>query len=41
MTDEESPAFNENALRWLPHDRTDDKPILVQVIVWWRYATSH
>ena len=28
------------ALRWMPHDFTDDKPTLVQVMTWCRQATS-
>ena len=28
-------------LRWMPLDLTDDKSILVQVLAWWRQATSH
>ena len=29
------------ALRWMPQDLTDDKSTLVQVLAWWRQATSH
>ena len=32
---------NEIALRWMPLDLTDDKPILVQVMAWCHQATSH
>ena len=27
--------------RWMPHDLTDDKSTLVQVMAWYRQATSH
>ena len=30
-----------NALRWMPRDLTDDKSTLVQVMAWYREATSH
>ena len=32
---------NDNALRWMPRDLTDDKSTLVQVMAWCRQATSH
>ena len=32
---------NDNALRWMPWDLTDDKSALVQVMAWWLQATSH
>ena len=31
----------EIALRWMPHDLTDDKSTLIQVMAWCRQATSH
>ena len=31
----------DNVLRWMPHDLTDDKSTLVQVMAWCRQATSH
>ena len=31
----------DNVLRWMPHDFTDDKSTLVQVMAWCRQATSH
>ena len=31
----------EIALRWIPLDLTDDMSTLVQVMAWWRQATSH
>ena len=31
----------DNALKWMPRDPTDDKPILVQVMAWCRQAASH
>ena len=31
----------EIALRWVPKDRTDDKSTLVQVMAWYRQATSY
>ena len=31
----------DNALRWMPQDRTDDKSTMVQVMAWCRQATSH
>ena len=31
----------EIALRWMSLDLTDDKSTLVQVIAWWRQATTH
>ena len=34
-------SSNENALRWMPLDLTDDKPTLVRVMAWCRQATSH
>ena len=34
-------SSNDNALRWMPQDFTDDKSILVQVMAWCRQATSH
>ena len=34
-------SFNDNALRWMPWDLTDDKSTLVQVMAWCRQATSH
>ena len=32
---------NNNALRWMPWDLTDDKSTFVQVMAWCRQATSH
>ena len=32
---------NDNALRWMPWDLTDDKSTLVQVMDWCHQATSH
>ena len=32
---------NDNALRWMPWDLTDDKSTLVQVMAWCHQATSH
>ena len=32
---------HDNALRWMPQDLTDDKSTLVQVMAWYRQATSH
>ena len=32
---------NDNALRWMPRDLTDDKSTLVQVMAWCIQATSH
>ena len=32
---------NNNALRWMPWDLTDDKSTLVQVMAWCRQASSH
>ena len=32
---------NDNAPRWMPWDLTDDKSTLVQVMAWYRQATSH
>ena len=34
-------SSNDNALRWMPWDLTDDKSTLVQVMTWCRQATSH
>ena len=34
-------SSNDNALRWMPWDLTDDKSTLVQVMAWCRQATSH
>ena len=34
-------SSNDNALRWMPRDLTDDKSTLVQVMAWCRQATSH
>ena len=31
----------DQAPRWLPHDLTDDKSTLVEVMAWCRQATSH
>ena len=31
----------DNALRWIPQDLTDDKSTLVQVMAWCHQATSH
>ena len=31
-----SNLFYESVLRWMPHDLTDDKSTLVQVMAWWR-----
>ena len=31
----------DNALRWMPHDLTNSKSILVQMITWFHQATSH
>ena len=31
----------DNTLRWMPCDFTGDKSKLVQVMAWWRQATSH
>ena len=31
----------EIALGWMPQDLTDDKSTLVQVMAWYRHATSH
>ena len=31
----------EITLRWMPRDLTDNKSTLVQVMAWWRQATSH
>ena len=33
--------MNDNVLRWMPHDLTDDKSALVQVMAWCRQAISH
>ena len=33
--------YCEIALRWISMNPTDDKSILVQVMAWWRQATSH
>ena len=33
-------SSHDNALRWMPHDLTDDKSTLVQVMAWCRQATS-
>ena len=34
-------SSRDNALRWMPQDRTDDKSTLVQVMAWCRQAPSH
>ena len=34
-------SSEDNALRWMPRDLTDDKSTLVQVMAWCRQATSH
>ena len=34
-------SFHDNVIRWIPHDLTDDKSTLVQVMAWCRQATSH
>ena len=34
-------SSKDNALRWMPRDFTDDKSTLVQVMAWYRQATSH
>ena len=34
-------SSHDNALWWMPHDLTDDKSTLVQVMAWCRQATSH
>ena len=34
-------SSNDNALRLMPEDLTDDKSTLVQVMAWCRQATSH
>ena len=34
-------SSNDNPLRWMPWDLTDDKSTLVQVMAWCRLATSH
>ena len=34
-------SSNDNALRWMPRDLTDDNSTLVQVMAWYRQATSH
>ena len=34
-------SSHDNALRWMPHDLTDDESTLVQVMAWCRQATSH
>ena len=34
-------SSNDNPLRWVPWDLTDDKSTLVQVMAWHRQATSH
>ena len=34
-------SSHDNALRWMPQDRTDNKSTLVQVMAWCRQATSH
>ena len=34
-------SSNDNALRWMPQDFTDDKSTLVQVMAWCRQAISH
>ena len=31
---------SESALRWIPHDFTDDKSTLVEVMAWCHQATS-
>ena len=36
-----STLSKDNALRWMPRDLTDDKSTLVQVMAWYRQATSH
>ena len=34
-------SYHDNALRCMPQDITDDKSKLVQVLAWYRQATSH
>ena len=34
-------SSHDNALQWMPQDFTDDKSTLVQVMAWYRQATSH
>ena len=34
-------SSNDNALRWMPWDLTDDKSTLVRVMAWCRQATNH
>ena len=34
-------SSNDNALRWMPWHLTDEKSTLVQVMAWYRQATSH
>ena len=34
-------SSHDNALWWMPHDLTDDKSTLVQVMAWCRQTTSH
>ena len=34
-------SFYDNVLRWMPQDLTDDKSKLIQVMAWYRQATSH
>ena len=34
-------SHDDNALRWMPQDLTDDKSTLVQVMAWCHQATSH
>ena len=34
-------SSNDNALKWMPWDLTNDKSTLVQVMAWCRQATSH
>ena len=34
-------SFYDNVLRWMPQDLTDDKATLVQVMAWYRQATSN
>ena len=36
-----SSHLQDNALRWMPRDFTDDKSILVQVMAWCHQSTSH
>ena len=34
-------SSNDNVLRWMPQNLTDDKSTLVQVMAWCRQATNH